>query len=97
MMAIATVSAPFSYLTGIFEWKRSYEGANIPIFLVKIKYGIIPFIIGASCTLWHYVSPGLVANGGIQSVVFILLNLSILPPLIYLGHVGGIIVYEGVD
>lgn len=97
MMVFATFSAPFSYLTGIFEWKRRFEGAMIPIFLTKIRYGLAPFIIGGFCTLWHYLYPGVLVNGGIQSVVFILLNISILPPLIYLGHVGGIIVYEGVD
>ncbi len=97
MIALATLSAPFSYLTGIFEWKRRFEGAVIPIFLAKVRYGLAPFIIGGSCTLWHYLYPGVLVNGGIQSVVFILLNMSILPPLIYLGHVGGIIVYEGVD
>lgn len=97
MMVFATFSAPFSYLTGIFEWKRRFEGAMIPIFLTKIRYGLAPFIIGGFCTLWHYLYPEVLVNGGIQSVVFILLNISILPPLIYLGHVGGIIVYEGVD
>ncbi len=97
LMLLATFSAPFSYLSGIFEWKKRFEGAMIPIFLAKIRYGLAPFIIGGSCTLWHYLYPGVLVNGGIQSMVFILLNISILAPLIYLGHVGGIIVYEGVD
>jgi hypothetical protein len=55
------------------------------------------FAIGGCCTLWHYISPGVLLEGDILSMAYILLNLSILPPLIYLGHLGGIIVYEGID
>lgn len=97
IMVLATLSVPFAYLTGIFEWKRRHQGARIPIFIAKIRYGLLVWIIGGSCTIWRYLSPEVLEDGGILSVVFILLNLSILPPLIYLGHLGGIIVYEGVD
>jgi hypothetical protein len=100
IMVLATLSVPFSYLTGIFEWKRRFEGAEIwsmiwstdiiredrvkiQILFAKIRYGLV--------------IPGVLAEGDILSMVYILLNLSILPPLIYLGHLGGIIVYEGID
>ncbi|MFQ5585861.1 MAG: DUF2231 domain-containing protein [Thermodesulfobacteriota bacterium] len=96
IMILATFSAPLSYLTGILEWKRRHQGAMIPIFATKIRYGPVIFIIGGCCTLWHYLSPG-VLDGGILSVAYVLLNLAILPPLVYLGHLGGIIVYEGVE
>lgn len=97
IMVVATFSVPFSYLTGILEWKKRYKGAMIQIFLAKIIVGLVIFAIGGSCTLWRYISPGVLENGGIQSLAFIILNVSIVPPLIYLGHLGGIIVYEGLD
>lgn len=97
LMLAATLSAPFSYLTGILEWKKRYHGAMVQIFLVKIRYGMVIFVIGGCCTLWFYLSPTILMERGLISIFFVLLNLSILPPLIYLGHLGGIIVYEGVD
>jgi hypothetical protein len=113
-MVLATSSVPFSYLTGIFEWRRRFEGAEIwsmlwskdifredqvkvQIFFAKIRYGLVIFTIGGCSTLWHYFSPGVLGQGDILSVAYVLLNVSILPPLIYLGHLGGIIVYEGID
>ena len=95
IMLLATVSVPISYVTGIFEWKRRYQGAMKPIFISKIRYGPVVFIIGGCCTLWRYLSPDVLGNVGITSVVFVLLNLSILPVLVYLGHLGGVILHEG--
>lgn len=97
IMVLATFSVPFSYLTGILEWRKRFKGVMIPIFAAKIRYGLVIFIIGGCSTLWHYISPGILERGDILSVVYILLNVSILLPLIYLGHLGGIIVYEGLD
>jgi len=97
LMLIATVSAPVSYLTGLYEWQRRHQKAMVPIFLEKIRYGVVVFVIGGCCTLWNYLAPGALAEPGILTVPFILLNLAILPILFYLGHLGGIIVYEGVD
>ncbi len=96
IMILATLSTPVSYVTGIIEWKRRYQGAMKPIFVSKIRYGPVVFIIGGCCTLWRYLSPAVLESGGVASVAFILLNLSILPVLVYLGHLGGVILYEGV-
>ncbi len=97
IMVLATFSVPFSYLTGILEWRKRFKGVMIPIFAAKIKYGVVIFIIGGCSTLWHYISPGILERGDILSVIYVLLNVSIILPLIYLGHLGGIIVYEGLD
>jgi len=97
IMVLATFSVPVSYLTGILEWRKRFKGIMIPIFAAKIKYGVVVFVIGGCSTFWHYLSPGILERGDILSVVYVLLNVSIILPLIYLGHLGGIIVYEGLD
>ncbi|GMR04199.1 MAG: hypothetical protein BMS9Abin23_0089 [Thermodesulfobacteriota bacterium] len=97
LMVFATVTMPLSYASGILQWRRKYQGAMIRIFYSKIRYGLLAFVIGAACTLWYYFSPGVLDGGGVVEAAFILLNLSILIPLIYLGHLGAIIVYEGLD
>ena len=96
-LLLATISAPPSYLAGLFEWKRRHQGAMIPIFAAKIRYGMLVFAIGAVACVWHLLSPAVLSGGGIQSVLYLLLNLSVIAPILYLGHLGGMIVYEGVE
>jgi len=97
IMVIATCSVPVSYLTGILQWRRKFQGVMIKIFYDKIRFGVLIFVIGLVCTLWYYFSPEVLEKKNILTAAFVLLNLSILAPIIYLGHLGGIIVYEGLD
>ncbi|MDH4128791.1 MAG: hypothetical protein OEV44_08570 [Spirochaetota bacterium] len=97
IMLIATLSVPLSYISGIIEWKRKYTGAMIKIFINKIRYGLLPFIIGLGSTIWYYISPNILDSLDIWCILFILVNVSILIPIIYLSHLGGIIVYEKID
>jgi len=97
IMALATLSVPFSFVTGITEWRKRYQGAAKRIFYDKIRYAAVVFVVGAGCTLWRYLFPGVLGQLSVQSVLFVLLNLSILPPLVYLGHLGGVIVFEGLE
>jgi uncharacterized membrane protein len=97
LMIVATLSVPVSYLAGLYEWKRSHQQAMVPIFMAKIRFGVVVFVLGAAATLWRLFMPGILVDLNILSVLFILLNLLVLVPLIYLGHLGGIIVYEGTD
>lgn len=97
ILALATLSVPFSFVTGILEWRKRYQGAKKKIFYDKIRFSVVIFLIGLVCTLWHIISPEVLGQLGISSAIFVLLNLSILPPLIYVGHLGGIIVYEEID
>lgn len=96
LIFLATVSVPVSYITGIIEWKRRYQKAMVPIFLVKIKLGVVVFITGTLCTLLDYFYLPL-TDGKILTPVFVLLNLLILPLIVYLGYIGGVIVYRGVE
>jgi uncharacterized membrane protein len=97
MMVLATLSLPFSYLTGILEWRQKFEGARLPIFMAKIICGIAIFAIGAACTVWYALSPGVLERGGVVMAAYILLNVSILPLLVYLGYLGGKILYERLE
>ncbi len=97
IITLATISVPFSYLTGILQWRKKFQGMMIQIFYIKLRYGMLVFLLGACATIWNYFSPDILAEGSILTVVFVLINLAIIPPLIYLGHLGGIIVYEGLE
>jgi len=97
IITLATLSVPFSYLTGILQWRKKFQAMMIDIFYTKLRYGLLMFLLGACATIWNFFSPNILAEGSILRVVFVLLNLAILPPLVYLGHLGGIIVYEEIE
>lgn len=93
LMIIANLFTPISHLTGMLEWKKKYRGARTHIFISKIRYGLILIVVGGLCTTWYWFYPGVLDNTGVLNIVFIILNISILPIVGYLGHLGGKLVY----
>lgn len=94
LLILATLSIPPSLLSGVLEWKQKYSGARTRIFLRKIRYGIVLLVIGAACCIWFGLQPCVLDKSSLISVIlFLLLNLSTVPITIYLGHLGGKLVF----
>lgn len=93
LMLIATLFTPLSHYTGILEWRKKFRGARTHIFINKIRYGIILNVVGGLCTTWYWLCPGILDHIGVYSIVFVILNISIIPIVTYLGHLGGRLVY----
>jgi uncharacterized membrane protein len=95
LMILATLSAPVSYLTGIAEWKQKYRGARVRIFRRKIKAGVALVVLGALCTLWYGLQPEIMHDPGAARAVFLCVNSALVPIVVYLGSLGGRLVYGG--
>ena len=93
ILALATISSPFSFLTGIADWKQRYKGAKTSLFSKKMRYGICLMVIGALCTAWYWFYPGVVDDRGVSLIVFLIANLLTLPLAVALGHLGGKLVF----
>ncbi|MCJ7546471.1 MAG: hypothetical protein MUP30_06550 [Deltaproteobacteria bacterium] len=93
ILALATISSPFSYLTGIADWKQRYKGAKTSLFSKKMRYGICLIVIGAFCTAWYWFSPGVLDDRGVTIIVFLIVNLLTIPLAVALGHLGGKLVF----
>ncbi|MCJ7664192.1 MAG: hypothetical protein MUO24_08100 [Desulfobacterales bacterium] len=93
ILALATISSPFSYLTGIADWKRRYKGVKTSLFSKKIRFGIGLMVVGALCTAWYWFYPGVLDGAGVKMVFFLVLNLATLPFAVALGHLGGKLVF----
>lgn len=93
LMIIATIFTPISHFTGILQWKNKYRGARTHIFINKIRYSLILSVDGALCTTWYWLCPGILNYTGIYNITFIILNISTVPLIIYLGHLGGKLIY----
>ena len=95
LLILATLSAPVSYLTGIAEWKQKYRGARVRIFARKIKAGILLIVLGAFCALWYGLHPEIMQDRGAARIVFLSVNSAVFPLVVYLGTLGGKLVYGG--
>jgi uncharacterized membrane protein len=95
LMILATLSAPISYLTGVFEWKKKYKGAKVRLFIRKYQWGFILFVVGVFCTLWYGFYPGVLEDAGVLQILFLFLNFSVLPLTVYLGYLGSKLVFGG--
>lgn len=89
LMILATFSTPISYLTGIIDWKLKFRGARTSIFIKKIWYGWVLTAIGLLCITWYWLYPTVFSSPGVASTVFLILNVSIIPVVVYLGYLGG--------
>lgn len=89
LMILATLSTPISHLTGIAEWRLRFRGARTSIFIRKIWYGLVLIAMGVLCTIWCWLYPKVFNFTDTMSIVFLILNISILPIVVYLGYLGG--------
>lgn len=93
LMIISAFLTPISHVTGIIEWKNKYRGARTHIFITKIRFSLILSVVGALCVIWYWFCPEMLNYTGIYTIIFIMLNISTIPLVIYLGHLGGKLIY----
>ena len=93
LMLLAAFSVPISYITGFIEWKQKYKGARVRIFTRKLRLGMVLLALGVTCTFWYGFDPDVLNKGGGLRTVFLFLNFAILPNVIYLGYLGGKLVF----
>ncbi len=94
IMILSTVSCPFSYVTGIVEWKQKFQGKRARIYLQKIRYGIVLTVLGSLCTAWYGMDPDVLSGRSVVQGMFVFMNLCVFAVTVYLGHLGGKIAFH---
>lgn len=94
LMILASISIPFSYVTGIIVWSQVYGGARTRIFIHKIWCGLALPLVGFTCVLWYCLNPQVMDSGGLHCIGFTVLNFTTLLITIYLGHLGGKLTFK---
>jgi uncharacterized membrane protein len=95
LMILGTISAPIAFATGVIEWQQKYKGVEVRIFSRKYRYGLLLLVLGIACTLWSGFSPETTRDSGTGHILFLLLNIAIVPVDVYLGFLGGRLIFGG--
>jgi uncharacterized membrane protein len=89
LLVIVLMAIPFSFFSGIADWKKKYNGAKAPVFVKKIRLGIILGVLAAVTTAIRLLVPGVMAGDGLLHWSYVLMLLAMLPVVVLLGHHGG--------
>ncbi len=89
-----TAGSFLSVMTGLYDWKKNYRGAWVPVFKKKFTAGVIAMALGTiACTL-RFLFPDLLYSVTLLSVVYVVLNLLILGCVAFAGYLGGKLVFQ---
>ena len=94
MMILSTISCPFSYVTGIVEWKQKFQGKRAWIHVQKIRYGVVFTVLGSQFTAEYGLDTDVLSSERAVRGTFVVMNLCVLAVTIYLGHLGGKIAFH---
>ncbi len=89
LLVIVVMAIPFSFVSGIVDWKKKYKGAKAPVFEKKIRLGIALCVLALSATSVRLFVPGVMAEQGLLHWVYVSMLLAMLPVVVLLGHHGG--------
>lgn len=94
LLFVALVMVPVSFVSGVRDWRRNFNGGRAPIFYKKIKLsGLLFFLLGSAGTIRLFAPSVMVRQGMVRWVYLGCLFLS-LPIVVILGHYGGKLAYR---
>lgn len=93
LLLVVGVSAPLTFVSGLRDWKKHYQGKRAAIFIKKVWLGRCLLLLLAVALFWRWQVPAVLTDGGLSAGVFLLLHLLMLGCVTLLGHYGGILVF----
>jgi hypothetical protein len=89
LMVVVLLAVPVSFVSGIIDWKKKYNGAKAPVFVKKIRLAIALCVLAAGATSIRLFDPGVMGEPGLLHWAYVLMLLASLPVVVLLGHYGG--------
>lgn len=89
LLLVSTVFIPVSFVTGVIDWKKIYNGAKAPIFVKKIRLSILLFAVGVVASLIRLFNPDVLHAGGFLSIAYAAMLFLMLAMVTMLGFYGG--------
>lgn len=89
LLVVVLVAAPFSFYSGVREWKMKYKGAKAPVFAKKIRLSILLLTLCVVAVIIRISVPGVMEDGGPLAWVYVASLCAMLPTVVLLGFHGG--------
>jgi len=93
-LVFGTGGAGLALGTGLFDWKRNYRGAWVPVFKKKLLAGILAVIAGSVACVLRFSFPDLLYSITFLSILYVCLNLFTLACVTVAGYLGGRLVFQ---
>ena len=93
LMFIASLMIPFSFFSGIRDWRKKFHCNRAPIFYRKIKLTILLALLCAAVIAIRLVWSNPLAEGGGIAWLYGGCIFMTLPVVVLLGHLGGKLAY----
>ena len=97
LLVLVPLSALATLVTGIYSWKKHYEGAKSKIFHRKLILGVCLVLICFEMLLLRSNNPELLSSVGLSSFFFVVLCGAALFCVTMLGHYGGMLVFGRIE
>jgi uncharacterized membrane protein len=89
-----TAGSFLAVMTGLYDWKKNYRGAWVPVFKKKFTAGVIAMILGTIACILRFHFPDLLYSVTPLSVAYVVLNFLILGCVMFAGYLGGKLVFQ---
>jgi uncharacterized membrane protein len=93
-LVIGTLGSGLAITTGLYDWKKNYRGAWVPVFKKKLTAGILSVIAGSAACLLRFYHPELLYIMTPLSVIYVALNFFMLGCVTIAGYLGGKLVFQ---
>jgi len=89
MFIIGTLATPFTFGSGIIDWKTKYKGRSTRIFNHKRFFGMLFLLFSVVIVLWRFIDPSLATSANTHTSLYFALVFINCGFVSYLGHLGG--------
>jgi hypothetical protein len=93
LICVAAITTPFSFISGIRDWRIKFHSGRTPIFYRKIGLSIVLALLCAAVISIRLLCPDPLAAGGVTAWLYGGCILMTLPVVVLLGHFGGKLAY----
>jgi len=93
LICVAAITIPFSFISGIRDWRIKFHSGRAPIFYRKIGLSIVLALLCAAVISIRLLCPNPLAAGGGIAWLYGGCILMTLPVVVLLGHFGGKLAY----
>lgn len=88
LISVAALTVPFSFISGIRDWRSKFKGARAPIFYRKITLALTLALLCGAILAIRFVWPDPLAAGGKIAWLYAACIAATLPVVTLLGHYG---------